>query len=304
MECVVVVDFGVIVVVKCGGVVQYVDVFCIVIKVNEDEMYLGEVGIDIYNLIKYICFNQNICINQMLCVFLGELVECGDVLVDGLFIDFGELVFGQNMCVVFMLWNGYNFEDFIFVFECVVQEDCFIIIYIQELVCVFCDIKLGSEEIIVDILNVGEVVFFKLDEFGIVYIGVEVIGGDILVGKVMLKGEIQLILEEKLLCVIFGEKVFDVKDFFLCVLNGVFGMVIDVQVFICDGVEKDKCVLEIEEMQFKQVKKDLFEELQIFEVGLFSCICVVLVVGGVEVEKFDKLLCDCWLELGLIDEEK
>lgn len=35
-------------------------------------------------------------------------------------------------------------------------------------------------------------------------------------------------LEEKFLCVIFGEKVFDVKDFLLCVLNGILGMVIDV----------------------------------------------------------------------------
>lgn len=304
MERVVVVDFGVIAVVKRGGVVQYVDVFRIVIKVNEDEMYSGEVGIDIYNLIKYIRFNQNICINQMSCVFLGESVERGDVLVDGSFIDFGELAFGQNMRVAFMSWNGYNFEDFIFVFERVVQEDRFIIIYIQELACVFRDIKLGSEEIIVDISNVGEVAFFKLDEFGIVYIGAEVIGGDILVGKVTSKGEIQLILEEKLLRAIFGEKVFDVKDFFLRVLNGVFGTVIDVQVFIRDGVEKDKRALEIEEMQFKQAKKDLFEELQIFEAGLFSRIRVVLVVGGVEVEKFDKLSRDRWLELGLIDEEK
>lgn len=111
----------------------------------------------------------------------------------------GELVLGQNMCVVFMFWNGYNFEDFILIFECVVQEDCFIIIYIQELICVVWDIKLGLEEIIFDILNVGEVVLGKLDELGIVYIGVEVGLGDILVGKVILKGEIQLILEEKFL---------------------------------------------------------------------------------------------------------
>lgn len=88
--------------------------------------------------------------------------------------------------------------------------------------------KLGVEEIIVDILNVGEVVLFKFDELGIVYIGVEVIVGDIFVGKVMFKGEMQLILEEKLFCVIFGEKVVDVKDLFLCVLLGIKGIVIDV----------------------------------------------------------------------------
>lgn len=41
-----------------------------------------------------------------------------------------------------------------------------------------------------DILNVGEFVLSKLDELGIVYVGVEVKGGDILVGKVIFKGEI------------------------------------------------------------------------------------------------------------------
>ncbi len=50
------------------------------------------------------------------------------------------------------------------------------------------------------------------DESGIVYIGAEVTGGDILVGKVTPKGETQLTPEEKLLRAIFGEKASDVKD--------------------------------------------------------------------------------------------
>ncbi|KPR11918.1 hypothetical protein AN666_25805, partial [Enterobacter hormaechei] len=84
----------------------------------------------------------------------------------------------------------------------------------------------------------------------------------------------------------------------------VSGTVIDVQVFTRDGVEKDKRALEIEEMQLKQAKKDLSEELQILEAGLFSRIYAVLVAGGVEAEKLDKLPRDRWLELGLTDEEK
>ena len=95
-------------------------------------------------------------------------------------------------------------------------------------------------------------------------------GGDILVGKVTPKGETQLTPEEKLLRAIFGEKASDVKDSSLRVPNGVSGTVIDVQVFTRDGVEKDKRALEIEEMQLKQAKKDLSEELQILEAGLFS----------------------------------
>ncbi|WP_431195652.1 hypothetical protein [Escherichia coli] len=41
-------------------------------------------------------------------------------------------------------------------------------------------------------------------------------------------------------------------------------------------------------MQLKQAKKDLSEELQILEAGLFSRIRAVLVAGGVEAEKLDK----------------
>ena len=52
----------------------------------------------------------------------------------------------------------------------------------------------------------GEAALSKLDESGIVYIGAEVTGGDILVGKVTPKGETQLTPEEKLLRAIFGEK--------------------------------------------------------------------------------------------------
>lgn len=79
-------------------------------------------------------------------------------------------------------------------------------------------------------------------------------------------------------------KASDVKDSSLRVPNGVSGTVIDVQVFTRDGVEKDKRALEIEEMQLKQAKKDLSEELQILEAGLFSRIRAVLVAGGVEAE--------------------
>ncbi|MDI5676742.1 hypothetical protein MJL30_33935, partial [Salmonella enterica subsp. enterica serovar Anatum] len=68
MERAVAVDSGVTAVAKRGGTVQYVDASRIVIKVNEDEMYPGEAGIDIYNLTKYTRSNQNTCINQMPCV--------------------------------------------------------------------------------------------------------------------------------------------------------------------------------------------------------------------------------------------
>ncbi|WP_348666486.1 DNA-directed RNA polymerase subunit beta [Arsenophonus symbiont of Ornithomya chloropus] len=304
MERAVAVDSGVTVVAKRGGKVQYVDASRIVIKVHEDESYPGEAGIDIYNLTKYTRSNQNTCINQIPCVSLGEFIDRGDVLADGPSTDLGELALGQNMRVAFMPWNGYNFEDSILISERVVQEDRFTTIHIQELACISRDTKLGPEEITADIPNVGEAALSKLDESGIVYIGAEVNGGDILVGKVTPKGEAQLTPEEKLLRAIFGEKASDVKDSSLRVPNGVSGTVIDVQVFTRDGVEKDKRALEIEKMQLRDVKKDLTEELRIFESGLFARIRTVLIADGIEKDELKKLPYLSWLKISLKNKER
>ena len=188
--------------------------------------------------------------------------------------------------------------------ERVVQQDRFTTIHIQELSCVARDTKLGAEEITADIPNVGESALSKLDESGIVYVGAEVKGGDILVGKVTPKGETQLTPEEKLLRAIFGEKASDVKDSSLRVPNSVSGTVIDVQVFTRDGVEKDKRALEIEEMQLKQAKKDLSDELEILEAGLFARVRNVLIAGGIDAVQLDKMDRTKWLEQTISDEEK
>ncbi|GAB7230670.1 DNA-directed RNA polymerase subunit beta [Vibrio rotiferianus] len=296
------VDSGVTAVAKRGGVIQSVDASRIVVKVNEEELVPGEAGIDIYNLTKYTRSNQNTCINQRPCVMPGEPVSRGDVLADGPSTDLGELALGQNMRIAFMPWNGYNFEDSILVSERVVQEDRFTTIHIQELTCVARDTKLGSEEITADIPNVGESALSKLDESGIVYIGAEVKGGDILVGKVTPKGETQLTPEEKLLRAIFGEKASDVKDTSLRVPNSVSGTIIDVQVFTRDGVEKDKRALEIEQMQLKEAKKDLTEEFQILEGGLLNRVRAVLIDGGYSEAKLDATDRKKWLELTLEDD--
>jgi DNA-directed RNA polymerase subunit beta len=297
------VDSGVTAVAKRGGMIQSVDASRIVVKVNEDELVPGEAGIDIYNLTKYTRSNQNTCINQRPTVLPGEPVAKGDVIADGPSTDLGELALGQNIRLAFMPWNGYNFEDSILVSERVVQEDRFTTIHIQELSCVARDTKLGSEEITADIPNVGESALSKLDESGIVYIGAEVKGGDILVGKVTPKGETQLTPEEKLLRAIFGEKASDVKDTSLRVPNSVSGTIIDVQVFTRDGVEKDKRALEIEQMQLKEAKKDLTEEFEILEGGLLARVRAVLVAGGYSDAKLDSIQRKQWLEQTLEDDE-
>ncbi|AHK79751.1 DNA-directed RNA polymerase subunit beta [Ectothiorhodospira haloalkaliphila] len=270
IERTVAIDSGSSIVARRGGVVDSVDAARVVVRVNDDETEAGEPGVDIYNFTKYTRSNQNTCINQSPLVRVGDTIARGDVLADGSSTDLGELALGQNMLVAFMPWNGYNFEDSILISERVVEEDRFTSIHIEELTCVARDTKLGPEEISADIPNVSESLLSKLDESGIVYVGAEVNPGDILVGKVTPKGETQLTPEEKLLRAIFGEKASDVKDTSLRVASGIDGTVIDVRVFTRDGVEKDKRALQIEEAALESVRKDLKDQLRIYEDDIYD----------------------------------
>ncbi|MBT8124025.1 MAG: DNA-directed RNA polymerase subunit beta, partial [Gammaproteobacteria bacterium] len=270
IERAVAIDSGASLTSKRGGVVDTVDAGRIVVRVNDKETEAGEPGVDIYNLTKYIRSNQNTCINQKPLVRPGDVIARGDVLADGPSTDLGELALGQNALVAFMPWNGYNFEDSILISERVVEEDRFTTIHIEELSCVARDTKLGSEEVTADIPNVSENLLAKLDDSGIVYVGAEVKPSDILVGKVTPKGETQLTPEEKLLRAIFGEKASDVKDTSLRVPSGMEGTVIDVRVFTRDGVEKDKRALQIEEAEVEQVRKDLNDQLRIYEGDIYA----------------------------------
>ncbi|MDD1638388.1 MAG: DNA-directed RNA polymerase subunit beta, partial [Methylococcaceae bacterium] len=277
MERTVAKDSGVTVVAARGGSIEAVDAARIVVRVNDTETETGAPGVDIYNLTKYTRSNQNTCINQKPLVKPGDIVNAGDILADGPSTDMGELALGQNMLVAFMPWNGYNFEDSILVSERVVKEDRFTTIHIEEKTCVARDTKHSPEEITADIPNVSEEALAKLDESGIVYVGAEVKGGDILVGKVTPKGETQLTPEEKLLRAIFGEKAADVKDTSLRVPGSIEGTVIDVQVFTRDGVKKDKRALDIEQEEIKRYRKDLDDQLKILEEDIFARVAKLLI---------------------------
>ncbi|MCC1497555.1 DNA-directed RNA polymerase subunit beta [Alcanivorax sp. 1008] len=294
-------DSGVCVVARRGGVIDKVDASRIIVKVNDAEIAEGEAGVDIYNLTKYTRSNQNTCINQRPLVKIGDTVSGGDILADGPSTDMGELALGQNMRIAFMPWNGYNFEDSILISERVVKEDRFTSIHIQELSCVARDTKLGPEEITADIPNVGEAALAKLDESGIVYVGAEVIAGDILVGKVTPKGEAQLTPEEKLLRAIFGEKASDVKDTSLRVPSGVKGTIIDVQVFTRDGVEKDDRARQIDQAQLEQFRKDLKDEYRILEQDILERLRKQLlgrkVNGGAGLKRGAELTADLLAEM-------
>jgi DNA-directed RNA polymerase subunit beta len=281
MERAVAIDSGVTTIAKHGGEVIYVDGARIVIKVNLEEVEAGDPGIDIYNLSKYTRSNQNTCLNKRPCVSLNEIVKVGDVIADGSSTDMGELALGQNLRVAFMPWNGYNFEDSILVSERVANEDRLTTIHIQEYSCIARDTKLGAEDITADIPNVGEAALSKLDKAGIVYVGAEVKGGDILVGKVSPKSETQLTPEEKLLRAIFGEKASDVKDSSLRVPAGTQATVVDVQVFTRDGMEKDDRAKQIEEDQIVKAKKDLNEELNFLTSGIYRNARYLLSKNGI-----------------------
>ena len=264
------IDSGTVVTAYRGGVVDYVDAGRIVVRVNDDEAKAGEVGVDIYSLIKYTRSNQNTNINQRPLVKVGDVIARGDVIADGASTDMGELALGQNMTVAFMPWNGYNFEDSILISEKVVAEDRYTSIHIEELNVVARDTKLGPEEITRDISNLPERQLARLDESGIISIGAEVEAGDVLVGKVTPKGETQLTPEEKLLRAIFGEKASDVKDTSLRVPSGMSGIVIDVQVFTREGIERDKRAQSIIDSQLAEYKKDLSDRMRIVEMDAYS----------------------------------
>ena len=269
IERVVATDSRVCVTAKHGGVVEAVDASRIVIRVDSKQTTAGELGVDIYNLTKYHRSNQNTCINQKPLVKTGDKVATGDVLADGPSTDMGELALGQNMKIAFMPWNGYNFEDSILISERVVQEDRYTTIHIEELTAYSRDTKLGPEEITADIPNVSESALSKLDEVGVVYVGARVKGGDILVGKVTPKSETVLSPEEKLLRAIFGEKANTVKDSSLRVGASKSGVVIDVQVFTRDRVEKDSRALSIDAERLEKIKKDIDDEFGIIDGDIY-----------------------------------
>jgi len=270
----------------------------------------------IYNLTKYTRSNQNTCINQKPLVKVGDVIAKNDVLADGPSTDLGELALGQNMLIAFMPWNGYNYEDSILISDRVVEEDRFTTIHIEELTCVTRDTKLGAEEITADIPNVSESLLGKLDESGIVYVGAEIKPNDILVGKVTPKGETQLSPEEKLLRAIFGEKASDVKDTSLRVPSGIEGTVIDVRVYTRDGIDKDGRSLDIEKEQIEIVKKDIADQLRIYEDDILfrvkNLILNKVSEGGPNnLSKGDKVTEDylnslekeSWLEIRIRDEK-
>ncbi len=275
IERVVARDSGSIVLTKHDGEIIMVDGSKIVVRRSNTKTE-DDSEVDIYNLTKYRRSNQNTCVNQKPLVKVGDKVKTGDVLADGPATNGGDLALGQNILVAFMPWQGYNFEDSILISEKLIHKDTFTSIHIEEFECIARDTKLGKEEITRDIPNVGEEALKNLDESGIIRIGAEVKPGDILVGKVTPKGETQLSPEEKLLRAIFGEKAGDVRDTSLRVPSGIYGTIINAQVFAREGTDQDERTKRILEEDIAKVRRDEKIELDSIRFSVQSKIFKIL----------------------------
>lgn len=210
---------------ECDGTVIKADSSEVIVQSDANKQKYS------YKPLKFLPANEHSTINQHVRVKPGEKVLKGDVLVEGFGIHNGEFAIGQNVRVAFLPFKGYNFEDAIVLSERLVQKDKFTSTHIYQLVCDVHETRLGNEEITRDIPNVASDKLRKLDKDGIIHLGAYVESGDILVGKITPKGEVDLSPEDKLIRVLFGEYSRDVKDSSLYLEHGLNGKVISLKVF-------------------------------------------------------------------------
>jgi DNA-directed RNA polymerase subunit beta len=292
---------GAVIAARNSGVVEYVSADKIVVRIDQnnftEEDWFAK-PIDVYTLKKFGRSSHNTWLHYAPVVKPGELVNKGDVLADGAATNNGELALGNDVLAAFMPWNGYNFEDAIVVSNRLVAEDVYTSVHVEEFVAEARDTKLGAEEITRDIPNVGEKELEALDEDGIVRIGTRVKPGDILVGKVTLKGDIQVSPEEKLLRAIFGEKSREVRDTSLRVPPGVEATVVDVKIFSRSGIRKDRRYKDIVAKETEKI-----DENHLYHLGVLSIATrekIALAVDGVK----SKAKTGDFIEKGAFSSEK
>lgn len=230
------------------GVVKYVDGNKIILKVKKGEIK--------YEIKKFIHSPQGTSYSQKPVVAVGMKVKKGDLLIDGVACDNGELALGQNLLIAYMSFDGLGYEDAILISDRLVKEDVLTSVHIEEYEVDVVETKLGPEELTRDIPNVSEDALANLDDSGIVRIGAEVRPNDILVGKVQPKGETELTAEERLLRAIFGEKAKEVRDTSLRIPHGERGTVIGVQILSRDeGDELETGTLMRIKVKVAQIRK-------------------------------------------------
>lgn len=256
---------------RISGIIEYVSADKIIIAVSQDVINEAEWvsrPVDVYTLKKFSRSSHNTWLHYSAVVKVGDKIQKGDVLATGAGTYNGELALGNDVLVAFMPWQGYNFEDAIVMSKRLVSDDVFTSVHVEEFVVEARETKLGAEEITRDIPNVAEKDLEALDEDGVIKIGARVAAGDILVGKVTLKGDVQVSPEEKLLRAIFGEKSREVRDTSLRVPPGIEGSVVDVKIFSRSGIRKDKRYKEFAHKETVRIEENYTTQLAVLTRGM------------------------------------
>ncbi len=270
MEASVAESMGWVVKADFPGTIVHVDANSIELELDKDvsakakEFYAASInehatfnkGRVTYSIIKFHRTAGSTCYNQKPVVKVGDKVKKGDLLIDGPASDGGELSLGRNLVIAYASFMGLGYEDAIIVSDKLVKEDVLTSIHINEYTADIMDTKLGAEELTRDIPNVSENDLRNLGDDGVVFVGAEVTGNDILVGKIAPKGETELTAEERLLRAIFGEKAREVRDTSLRMSNGESGTVIEVSTLDREeGDELDPGVLKTVTVKVAQIRK-------------------------------------------------
>ncbi len=261
-------DSGVVVISKKSGKVT---------KIDAKEIQIDK---EVYPLKNFLRSNANTCVNQTPLVKLGENVQSGQIIADGMGTRNGRVALGRNVLVAFMPWRGYNFEDAIIINENVVREDKFTSIHVERFEVEARETRLGNEEITRDIPNVGEDALKDLNEEGIIRVGAEVKAGDILVGKVTPKSEKELSPEERLLRAIFGEKAADIRDTSLTLSPGIEGVIVNTEIFQRnERGRKSKVDKKKEQDAVSKIKAYYKQEIEFVESEKDKKLCALLSIS-------------------------
>ncbi len=192
-----------------------------------------------YKLGRYETSNQGTCIDQKPIINVGAWVHVGDLLAEGYSTKQGELALGRNLCVAYVPWEGYNYEDAVVINESLVDQDVLTSIHIKkyetELETRRVRKKQLKEQLSGDfypkhpIPGITENQLLNLDHRGVIRIGAWVEPNDILVGK-LVQTEVSLRPEEKLVHAIFGTKPSSLQDTSFRVPKYIQGRVINVEI--------------------------------------------------------------------------
>jgi len=181
------------------GVVEYVDSQQIIIKEASQKKT--------YQLGQLVVSNKNILNFSFPLVKKGEKVEKGQMIACGNYGNNGELSLGYNLRVAYLCWNGYNYEDAIILNERLVREDILTSFFVKKHTVIRHNTKYGQEVFTSSFPHSEKSQFPQLAKNGIVKVGSEVKGNDILVGKLTPEPSPRKESEEELLLMsILGEK--------------------------------------------------------------------------------------------------